>query len=232
MRPILVLEHERDSPPALLGAWLDARGLAWEHRTLADGLPADLGAYAAVASLGSTNSVNDDEPWIAAEIGFVEQVLAAGLPVLGLCFGAQLLARAAGGTVVKSPQEEFGWVQPLGSPSLVTASPWFCWHGDAFTIPPDATLVAENAVCPQAYVIGRSAGFQFHPEVDEAVIELWMRERATRGAPLDLSLTSARFPDLLPGLQDRAFALFDWWLQDVAGLAGETAGSPPVRAGG
>lgn len=233
--PVLVLEHEPDSPPGLFARWLDARGIAWERRTLAGGIPDDPSAYGAVVTLGSVRSVNDADRWIAAELALVRAALAADVPVLGFCFGGQMLAKAAGGMVGVSPEEEFGWIEPVAAPgpapahgldpptapTPITSNPWFCWHGDAFTVPPGGTLLADGPVCPQAFAIGRSLGVQFHPECDAATMALWLEQRAQpHRPPRDLQPTIDAIPGRLAGLESRAFELFDWWLERTRAGAG------------
>jgi len=211
-RPVLVLEHEGDAPAGLLDRWFAARGIAWTLRTLDDELPDDPREFAAVVSLGSVQSVLDDDPWIARELGLLGRALRDDIPVLGLCFGAQLLALAAGGSVRRSPAEEFGWVQPSGEPSPITANPWFCWHEDDFTVPPGAQLLAASPVCAHAFTFGRHLGLQFHPEVDEPTIARWLQQRAEPSRPPhDVTTAEQATPALVDGLAERAFDLFDWW---------------------
>jgi GMP synthase-like glutamine amidotransferase len=98
------------------------------------------------------------------------------VPILGLCFGGQMLARVLGSEVYRSDKEEIGWL-PVGTrdPELVPDCPWFQWHFDTFTPPPGATIVAENEVGPQAFVAGRSLGLQFHPEVTTEIMDAWVQ---------------------------------------------------------
>ena len=100
----------------------------------------------------------------------------ADVPMLGVCFGAQLLAKVMGGRSLRAERSEIGWLQVRTSvPELVPEGPWFEWHHDTFTLPPAATLIAETEVGPQAYVIGRSLGLQFHLEVTPQIVEGWVR---------------------------------------------------------
>jgi GMP synthase-like glutamine amidotransferase len=95
--------------------------------------------------------------------------------VLGICFGSQLLARALGGRALPSVRTEIGWVSIASEdPGLIDEGPWFQWHHDTFTPPPGAELLAENPAGPQAYVVGRSLGVQFHPEVTIPIVEEWV----------------------------------------------------------
>ena len=216
-RPLLVVDHEDASPPGLFGAWLDARGIVWEMPSRGD-IPKDPAAWSAIVSLGWEETANAARTEIDAELALLQGAVAADVPVLGLCFGSQLLARALGGTVERRPPGEFGWVRPAGvRDSPVTTMPWFCWHDDAFELPPHAEPLATTDLCTQAYRAGRNVGFQFHPEVDEATIARWLAARAEGDFfPVDFRAIHAECEVLLPELEARAFALFDWW-RDLVG---------------
>ena len=87
------------------------------------------------------------------------------------------MASALGGTVARSPHPEIGWCDVRSdNPALVPAGPWFQWHFDRLTAPPDAVEVARNSCATQAFVQGRAVGLQFHPEVDTALVERWIDE--------------------------------------------------------
>jgi GMP synthase-like glutamine amidotransferase len=97
--------------------------------------------------------------------------------VLGVCFGGQLLARALGGSVGRSPAPEIGWCEvDSDDATMVPGGPWFQWHFDRLTPPPGATELARNGSATQAFVQGRALGLQFHPEVDVALVEQWIAE--------------------------------------------------------
>jgi GMP synthase-like glutamine amidotransferase len=138
--------------------------------------------------LGGPMSANDDEtlPWLAGERRLIAEAVAAGKLVLGLCLGAQLLARSLGATVTPNPEREIGWfeIEPTrdaaDSPHAAVFQPpmeAFHWHGETFALPPGATHLARSAGCEhQAFAVGeRVLGLQFHlettPEVARALIE-------------------------------------------------------------
>ncbi len=106
----------------------------------------------------------------------MEKAVQDDVPVLGLCFGGQMLARVLGGEVSRGDVAEIGWLPVRTTdPELVPQGPWFQWHFDTFTTPPGATLIAESDVAPQAFVWGRSLGLQFHPEVTPEIMHDWVR---------------------------------------------------------
>jgi GMP synthase-like glutamine amidotransferase len=135
-------------------------------------------SYDAIVPLGSRWSVNDGDrglDWITSEANMVRQAHDAGVPMLGVCFGGQLLAHALGGSVTRSPAPEIGWYDVQSSrPDLVPSGPWFQWHFDRFSVPDGAVELARNANASQAFVMGRTMGIQFHPELDDDLLERWL----------------------------------------------------------
>jgi GMP synthase-like glutamine amidotransferase len=147
-------------------------------------------SYDAVVPLGSRWSVNDDLDWIASEAAMVRDAQAAGVPMLGVCFGGQLLAHALGGSVSRSPAPEIGWYDVGSSRAdLIPTGPWFEWHFDRFAVPDGAVEIARNGNASQAFVLGRTLGLQFHPEVDEELLEMWLAGNG-RDEIAELSLTA------------------------------------------
>jgi len=134
--------------------------------------------YDAIVPLGARWAVYDEQvPWIADESAMVRHALDAGVGVLGVCFGGQLLASALGGTVARSPEPEIGWHEVHSdNPALVPPGPWFQWHFDRLTTPPGAVEVARNINATQAFLQGRALGLQFHPEVDTTLVDYWIVE--------------------------------------------------------
>ena len=114
--------------------------------------------------------------WVGDEIAFARSAVSLGVPVLGICFGGQLLAAALGGSVSAAPTPEIGWIPVSEDPSgLIEPGPWFSWHFDRFTAPPTAAVLSRTALADQAFCAGRSLGLQFHPEVNEEVLDTWLR---------------------------------------------------------
>lgn len=134
--------------------------------------------YDVIVALGARWSAYDDRlPWIRAEMDLVRRALAGGTGVLGVCFGAQLVARALGGAVTRAPEPELGWHDIASAePGLVPEGPWFQWHFDRLTVPPGARELARSPRAVQAFRLGRAVGVQFHPELDADLLELWIAE--------------------------------------------------------
>lgn len=214
--PIAVFEHQPDAGAGFLGDWLHARSLPWT--VVRDGDPApDPRELCALVTLGSSRSAYAPEPaWIPRHLDYLRDALASQTPVIGICFGAQALALAAGGSVARAPQPEIGWVRPqTAEPAL--AGPWLAWHLDAITAPAGATVLARTDGALQAFRVGAGLGIQFHPEVTPASWAAWTeRNRATAPEHLGEPAAFAESVAAQAGtLRARQFRLLDWWRQTV-----------------
>src|SRR5437764_8150034 len=147
-----------------------------------------LDAYAAVIVFGGSMHADEEDthPWLLDEAELLRRFLDARKPVLGVCLGAQLLAKAAGAAVRRMPEPEIGW-HPVELTPAAAHDPLFArlprrfealqWHYYAFDLPPRATELARNRVCSQAFRLGDLAwAVQFHPEVTLAMVEGWLEE--------------------------------------------------------
>ncbi len=175
MRVVVVRHHGVDSA-GFIGDAFEARGAALAVHLLPDDgpLPA-LDGVDHVVVLGAVSSVNDPEPWIAAELAWLRAADQAGVPVLGICFGAQALCAALGGRVEAMDRKEIGWtlVDSLDH-DVIPVGPWLEFHGDRCLLPATATVLARNDAGIQAFRIGRHLAFQFHPEVDGPQLKRWL----------------------------------------------------------
>lgn len=187
-RQVLFLYNDPTAPAALLGQMFAESGFDISTFSVVppdrpddpvlDVTFPDPLAYDVIVPLGARWAVYDERvPWIADESSMVRRALHAGVGVLGVCFGGQLLAHALGGTVARSPEPEVGWHEVhTDDAGLVPPGPWFQWHFDRLTPPPGAIEVARNDRATQAFVQGRALGLQFHPEVDIALVQQWIDE--------------------------------------------------------
>jgi GMP synthase-like glutamine amidotransferase len=210
----LVLEHEREVPAALFGEWATDRGHATHTVSVPqlDGWPAPRD-YDAIVSLGSDRSVaTSPEPWIAHEVGFLRRAHREGVPVLGICFGAQALATALGGEVSRAPRIALEWTTlATHDPDLVSPGPWFRWHEDRLTVPAGARKLASAGDVPLAFIAGSSVGLQFHPEVGAELASAWIEEsqRKLIDHEIDQRRLGREAALALPGAPARARELFD-----------------------
>ncbi|HWI72866.1 MAG TPA: type 1 glutamine amidotransferase [Baekduia sp.] len=217
----LVLEHEADAPAGLLADWAGARGIAFDVVRVGAGEPVpDPAGRPFLVVLGSEASAFDDGvPWLAAERAALDRALALDVPVLGICFGGQHLARALGGTVARAVRPEVGWldVETL-APDVVPPGPWLQWHRDAFTLPPGAELLARSPVCAQAFRSGPHLGVQFHPEVTPAIALDWAAHfpESMDRAGTTLDAVRAGGEAHAADARRRAHALFDAFLAGAA----------------
>jgi GMP synthase-like glutamine amidotransferase len=193
-RTALVVASAIDADAGFVGDRLQQRG--YLLRTVirdGGGVPTTIAAAGhpdLVVLLGSEWSVHApvERDSLEAECALVRSARAAQTPVLGLCYGAQVLAQAFGGSVTPARQPEIGFVEvDTSDPVLVPAGPWTAFHVDVLEPPADATVVARNECGVQAFVLPGALGVQFHPEVRPDVLDDWSR----------------RFPDLMldAGLQ-------------------------------
>ncbi len=233
---VLILQHEDPTPPGIVREWLREHDAEVEtFRIDLDDREVDPTDYDLIVSLGSEFAAFDDsKPFVPREAELMRRAVDADVPVLGLCFGGQMLARVLGGRVFRSDRSEIGWL-PVRSkdPDLVPEGPWFQWHFDSFTLPPGAEAIAESDVGPQAFVAGRSLGLQFHPEVTSEIMDDWVRvyrhELDADGVDPDALLEESR--RRIPQSNAMARHLLERFLNDVARVRGRKAADEPRTVG-
>jgi GMP synthase (glutamine-hydrolysing) len=180
--------------------------------------------------LGGPIGAYDDNryPTLGPLLSMIEKRIAAGLPTLGICLGAQLIARAMGARVYPAGQAEIGWI-PLtltdaGHASSIRhldgrATSMLHWHGDTFDLPPGATRLASTPLCEnQAFSFGNHVlGLQCHPEIRTERFEPWLIGHASELVThqvdvLQLREDTARFG---PTLEAAASRMFGEWLDQL-----------------
>jgi GMP synthase-like glutamine amidotransferase len=174
----LILQHEKATPPGLMAPWLAEQSAVVDTlRIDEDDRLVDPRQYDLIISLGSEFAAFDDSiPFVQREALLFEDAIEGDVPILGLCFGGQMLSRVLGGRVYRSEKSEIGWLPVRSNDTeLIAEGPWFQWHFDVFTAPPGADVLAVTDIGPQAFIAGRSLGLQFHPEVTPAIMEEWVR---------------------------------------------------------
>jgi GMP synthase-like glutamine amidotransferase len=174
----LVIQTQDDAPAGLLTQWAAKRGFTLTTaRADREELP-DPRDFEFVVALGSGATATGSGPeWVANEIDWLRGADAAGVPVLGICFGAQALASALGGSVHRLAKPEIGWVTVDScDDERLPAGPWMAWHEDGFTLPPLAYEIAANEFGVQAFCHCRHLAVQFHPEVTSAIVAGWLAD--------------------------------------------------------
>jgi GMP synthase (glutamine-hydrolysing) len=192
---VLAVIHGDEARSGIFGPAAEARGHAIEEWSVGSGSPPPrpLDHYGAVIVFGGAMHADQDHlhPWLHDETLLLQELLDRHVPLLGVCLGAQLIARAAGGRVSRMREPEVGWypveLTGQGSRDPVFASlparfDAFQWHFYTYELPPGAVELARSPVCTQAFRLGDAAwGVQFHPEVKLAQIEGWSREDPEEG---------------------------------------------------
>jgi len=200
---VLILRHE---PFEHLGHFADVLE-TYSYHDLGDPLPSE--SPAGLIIMGGPMSANDGLPGLKDELALIEKALHGDVPMLGICLGAQLIARALGASVYRNAEPEIGW-EPVwlteeGKKDAVLGeveSPetFFHWHGETFDLPRGAEWLAYSKKCRhQAYRYGRRVyGIQFHPEITAEMIEDWCGQPVNCGdvaqlaAPIDARLHDPR----------------------------------------
>jgi GMP synthase (glutamine-hydrolysing) len=183
---VLAFRHEPAEHLGWIGEALAKAGVDFAYVDLVDNpaMHVSLGDVAGMIFLGGSMSVNEDHAYLRRELGLIDQGLAAGLPMLGICLGAQLLAKALGAEVYRNSVPEHGWapiwrteaghrdplLSHLRDPEIVLH-----WHEETFDLPAGATWLAYSQACRhQAFRFGSNVyGFQFHLEATPEMIASW-----------------------------------------------------------
>ena len=232
VKRLLVLQHIAHEILGTLNPLLKRAGFRIRYINFSrhpDAQPS-LDGYDGLVILGGPMSVNDSDrfPHLSMEMHLIEQAMKRNLPVLGICLGAQLIAKALGADVYPNREKEIGWydVAPteeakndplLGA--LGESEKIFQWHGDTFDIPRTSRHLAFSSLCSnQAFRYGSKVyGFQFHLEVDDRMIQRWLRveenqiEIASLGGKIDperIHGETARHIRRLHDLSDQVFGEF------------------------
>lgn len=217
----LVLTHLAESGPGLVGEALEARGfelnvILMNEQTLAPSVE----GYDILVVLGSKNSVYDTDvetAWFNRELEVIEEAEDRGVPILGICFGAQALCRYHGGVVEPSLNPEIGWYEvEAHNNSGIAAGPWFEYHFDHCSLPPEAELLATSPLAVQAFAVGKNLGVQFHPEVDDKQLIDWFStglDEVTRDFGVDPDELIEQTSRETPSARKRTAALVDIFLQ-------------------
>ena len=216
----LVVGNAADLDSGFVGHRLRQHGYAFTelHREAPDDWPG-LDGVELVLTLGSEWNVYRPETaaLVEAEAALVRRVVAAGCPLIAICFGAQVLSHALGGAVTRTPTPEIGWFDVDVDASVPATGRWMEWHDDVFTVPEGFAELARTPVGPQLVRTRRVLATQFHPEATDSMVTRWLADGGAeqlqeRGR--DPDRPARRDPGQHRQQRDRAAALVDWFLTD------------------
>ena len=230
MLPVAIFRHALTEGPGYFAEFLDQHHIPWQLIAIDTGaaIPSDVRAFSGLVFMGGPMSVNDELPWIEPVLQRIRDAVAADIPVLGHCLGGQLMSKALGGSVGGNPVKEIGWgqVTPLGT----AGADWFGgnsglevfhWHGETFSIPPQAQCSLENSHCAnQAFVLhDKHLGMQCHIEMTAAMIHEWCEIGAEEMATANSPAVQTReqiyhgIRERLSGLHHIAAAVYTRWIR-------------------
>jgi GMP synthase-like glutamine amidotransferase len=220
MMRVLVVRHHDEDHAGLVGDAFTDRGYELDIVMMNENSPTpSVEGYDVLLILGSSSAVYDrevEEAWFGRELGLIGQAGELGVPVLGICFGAQALCLYHGGSVALSTEPEIGWyeidIEPAES---FIPGPWFEFHFDRCSLPDDATLLATTPRAVQAFAVGSNLGVQFHPEIDDAQLRDWLESAADSAREFghDIDQLLGETARLAPLARPRVGALVDLFLQ-------------------
>lgn len=231
----LIIQHDHVSPSGPVGERFIHHGFELDERVVVseeffrtpnvDFEFPDFADYDVIIPMGAPWGAWDDEcigAWLQPELAWVKAAVESGTPVLGICFGGQLIARAMGGSVTRAPHNEIGWANVWSDrPELVSEGPWFQFHYDRWEMPAEGVEIARNPYAPQAFLINNALALQFHPEVTAASLKGWLDwggdtqvEKDGQDGAVMLGQTAA----YEAAARQRTFDLIDAFLRDVAKL--------------
>ncbi len=225
----LVIQHDHLSPPGPIGERLRHHGIEVDHHQIvpadrfdSPNVPTEFPSLAdddLVVLMGAPWSTYDEATigaWVAPEIDLIRKADARGIPILGICFGGQLLATALGGSVAKAERPQVGWVRiETDDPSWVPEGPWFQWHFDCWQLPPGAREIARDDVASQAFLLRQHLGVQFHPELTPDMLDGWLNNgghHSARAMGYDVEQMVEFTEQEAPAAQQRAYDLVDSFL--------------------
>jgi GMP synthase-like glutamine amidotransferase len=232
-KKIRIFRHIDCEGPAYFQTLLEEQQLPFEIIAIDEGeqINSNLATSAGLIFMGGSMSANDPDDWISEEIELIQAAVKAEIPVMGICLGSQLMAKAMGARVFPGPCMELGWapvncldqaapVQSSWTSQLPSAITVFHWHGETFDLPEGATAIFGNdRYHNQGFVSGPHLALQFHLEMESEVIHEWLTrypqdlERRCEQQH-DKQAIMAQTENNISALQNYAAILFKRWLSN------------------
>lgn len=195
MKPVIIFRHATNEGPGTIESFLLHKKIPYSIVKVDQGasLITDIKSCSGLVFMGGPMSVNDDLPWISDSLALIREALAANMPMMGICLGGQLMAKAMGAVITRNPQPEFGWLPVQTIPSEATRD-WlnnvpasfdaFHWHGETFSLPEGAERLLTSDACDnQGFVMGHSIAMQCHIEMTEDLVRDWAENNADLPPP-------------------------------------------------
>lgn len=243
--PVLIVLHQEHSTPGRIGQALTQRGYRLDIRRprFDDPLPQTLARHAGAVIFGGPQSANDPDDFVRREIEWLKVPLKEGKPFLGVCLGAQMLARHLGARIYAHPEghAEIGYypIRPTEAGRKVCEQ-WpgrvYQWHREGFDLPKGATLLAEGDCFPvQAFCVGGTAyALQFHMDVTHAMMCRWTTRGHDRMQMPNAQPRDAHFEGRLlhdAGCRTWLSSFIDHWLKPAKRTPAARGGRAPQRRG-
>ncbi|GMQ91904.1 MAG: GMP synthase [Gammaproteobacteria bacterium] len=227
MNDIIILRFVAHEGPAFLGDFLQQRGLDYQVIKIDEGdaVPETIQGISGLVLMGGPMSVNDPLPWIPQVQFLVREAQDAGIPILGHCLGAQLIATAMGAIVGKNKCVEIGWhhVSIVDQESewlqgLDESFEAFHWHGETFSVPEQANRILGNKHCPnQGFTMGNTLALQCHVEMTAELVRQWVKINSAElvhphGAVQSTEQITQDLDEKIVRLQHIADVLYRQWI--------------------
>jgi len=238
MNPVRVFRHVACEPPGYLGTVLERHACPYEVICLDEGVsaPRDVNEVAGLVFMGGAGNVNEPPAWMRQELALIRAAAERGIPMLGICLGAQLISKALGGAVRPGITMEVGW-HPVEQIADCAARDWFAglparfevfqWHAHTFSLPPGAAALLRSPCAEhQAFAIGNILAMQFHLEITaESIRGLTQRYRGdmepVSRCVQDAAAITADLESRTRRLHEIADSVFSRWTRAVCSRWGD-----------
>ena len=233
MKPLIIFRFLAHEGSGYLGDFLSAQNLTWQLIKVDEGesLPASILDYSGMVLMGGSMSVNDNLPWMAPLLTLIREARDHDIPLLGHCFGGQLMSKALGAEVTKNPTKEIGWGEVTVSQNEI-AKNWFGnietfnafhWHGETFSLPQGAIHLLSSPYCQnQAWSMGKHLALQTHIEMTTEMVIKWceegekeIRDSAISAAVQQVDAMQQELPLHCFFLQKVAKQVYSQWIQGL-----------------
>lgn len=232
LKPIRIFSHVACEHPGYLCEYLERRNICYEKRYIeqVESILEWIDDVSGLVFLGSPVSVNDPLPWIARELELIRLAFKAGVPILGICFGGQLISKALGGEVNSVSMMQIGWHRTTLSKyakelfknrGALNSFYAFEWHGDTFSLPEGALpLFNGDCIKNQGFLYKNCIALQFHPEITKSMVHEWLERYVGCLKKPNKCIQSKEqvlenIGECLAQQRIVADLVFDWWLEQV-----------------